>query len=239
MHVLGSSVQFLPLTDFLLGPKAFHRFFAAVEGWAHFPRAKRRLLELARATNVSGLIVISGDVHFWDFYASRPGCALSYPLVEFTSSGLTHDATEDIPRPATNWLKLVIPKPHFVSGSYLTNNFQPNYGLLRFDWEADGGPLIAMQARGTGGGLIHEHNVSLADLQAGAYVPAEGCRDYPDDLPPIVRYRVAICTVGAALAPPLVVLAAAVRAVLGALSPSESAPHANGAGAARRAKKTR
>lgn len=34
-----------------------------VESWGHFPRSRKRLLDLLHRTNPAGLVMLSGDVH--------------------------------------------------------------------------------------------------------------------------------------------------------------------------------
>ncbi|CAN0414204.1 unnamed protein product, partial [Laminaria digitata] len=34
-----------------------------VESWGHFPRSRKRLLDLLQRTDPAGLVILSGDVH--------------------------------------------------------------------------------------------------------------------------------------------------------------------------------
>jgi alkaline phosphatase D len=59
------------------------------EGWGNFPHEVDRFKGLVRETGAEGVIVLSGDRHISEFSeVKEPG--LDYPLVDFTSSGLTH-----------------------------------------------------------------------------------------------------------------------------------------------------
>lgn len=88
-HVIVSSIQVLTTNP-------------VVESWGHFPVARRRLLDLLRVTDPSGAVLLSGDVHHGELssasivrgYETESGASAKasrqQPLVEVTSSGLTH-----------------------------------------------------------------------------------------------------------------------------------------------------
>ncbi|EKX48825.1 hypothetical protein GUITHDRAFT_68468, partial [Guillardia theta CCMP2712] len=73
VHILVSSIQVLTSNNL-------------VESWKHFPRSKRKLLELILRYRPSNLVILSGDVHF----AERLFQLSGRPAVEVTSSGMTH-----------------------------------------------------------------------------------------------------------------------------------------------------
>lgn len=103
-HIIGSGIQFLPTQ---------HRF----EKWANFPAARQRLLALLTETHPKGVLLVSGDRHIGEFSRlAVPG--LAQPVLEVTSSGLTHPATNN-----TGELNELRVGP-------LIN--QKHYGLLRF-----------------------------------------------------------------------------------------------------------
>ncbi len=75
-NIIVSSVQFLSNQ---------HGF----ECWGNFPHEVDKLKGLVESSKAKGVIVLSGDRHISEFSAERlPG--VSYPLIDFTSSGLTH-----------------------------------------------------------------------------------------------------------------------------------------------------
>lgn len=75
-NILVSSIQFLA---------AEHGF----ETWGNFPKEAERLKELIVTTKANNVVLLSGDRHISEFSrTSIPG--LKYPLIDFTSSGLTH-----------------------------------------------------------------------------------------------------------------------------------------------------
>lgn len=75
-NILVSSIQFLSNE---------HGF----EGWGNFPHEVDRLKALLVSTKVKGAIFLSGDRHISEFSRTEIQ-GLPYPLVDFTSSGLTH-----------------------------------------------------------------------------------------------------------------------------------------------------
>ncbi len=75
-NVLVSSIQVL---------SGEHGF----ETWGNFPHEVQRLLRLIGDSGAKGVMVLSGDRHISEF-SRRDTEPLPYPLVDFTSSGLTH-----------------------------------------------------------------------------------------------------------------------------------------------------
>lgn len=59
------------------------------EGWGNFPHEVDKLATIIEGSNAEGVIVLSGDRHISEFSkTSLKG--VNYPLIDFTSSGLTH-----------------------------------------------------------------------------------------------------------------------------------------------------
>ncbi|QCX00491.1 alkaline phosphatase family protein [Aggregatimonas sangjinii] len=59
------------------------------EGWGNFPHEVDRFKRLVSDSKAKGVIVLSGDRHISEFSKTEVD-GLSYPLIDFTSSGLTH-----------------------------------------------------------------------------------------------------------------------------------------------------
>ena len=59
------------------------------EAWGNMPHERARLLQLLASSGAKGVILISGDRHISEF-ARWEADSLAYPIVEVTSSGLTH-----------------------------------------------------------------------------------------------------------------------------------------------------
>lgn len=108
-NLIISSIQFL---------SSKHGF----ESWGNFPHEIDRLEKLLVDTQAKNVIIVSGDRHISEFSKKTiPG--LEYPLVDFTSSGLTHyyaDFKEEF-------------NPHRV-GEVLADK---SFGLLEFDFDSN------------------------------------------------------------------------------------------------------
>lgn len=89
------------------------------EKWANFPAERDWLLDCIRKKSVPGVILISGDRHFHEISILKEADA-PYPLVEVTSSGLTH-----------SWENFEgEPNQHRVGEIFTGLGF----GMLRIDW---------------------------------------------------------------------------------------------------------
>jgi alkaline phosphatase D len=75
-NLMVSSVQFLSNK---------HGF----ECWGNFPHEVDRLKQIIVKSKAKGVIVLSGDRHISEFSKTKID-GLTYPLIDFTSSGLTH-----------------------------------------------------------------------------------------------------------------------------------------------------
>lgn len=125
-NVIVSSIQFLSNK---------HGF----EAWANFPHEIDKLEKIIVSSKAKGTFIISGDRHIATFSSKNiPG--LSYPLVDFTSSGLTHIyknfSGEENP---------------FVKGEVVK---EINFGLLKFDFKKN---KVTMEIRGKENKLLQEY----------------------------------------------------------------------------------
>ena len=122
VHLLVSTVQVLTRNPF-------------VESWLHFPRSKARLLRLLLKYRPSGLLLLSGDVHFAELTGGRG----DEEALEVTSSGMTHSCS-------SAWYGFLCT---LVMNAYHSHRVRPdatyshlNYGEATFDWgtaEGSGG----------------------------------------------------------------------------------------------------
>jgi len=124
VHVVVSSIQVLTTNP-------------TVEGWGHFPRERQRLIRLL-GRGVSGLFVLSGDVHHAEILDPLASIdSTSNPkkqsFLEVTSSGLTHDCSQpfygDMCQPLLDHYN----RNRFddTSNYYIGRNF----GQLLIDWD--------------------------------------------------------------------------------------------------------
>lgn len=87
------------------------------EKWADYPLAKERMLKAIRMSPVP-VVLISGDLHFAEISKTEDS-SLQWPLLEVTSSGMTHSSTGA-------YYKSSIRTGHIYYGL--------NFGLIEIDW---------------------------------------------------------------------------------------------------------
>ena len=109
------------------------------ECWGNFPHEIDKLEKMLVASKAKGTFIISGDRHIATF-SSKKVAKLNYPLVDFTSSGLTHVYSsfsgEENP---------------YLIGKVVA---EKNFGLLQFDFTNN---RVIMQIRGLENKLLGEH----------------------------------------------------------------------------------
>lgn len=76
IHLIGNGIQVISME---------HRF----EKWQNFPNERARMFELIKKTQAPGVIFLTGDRHIAEVSELNYE-GVSYPLRDFTSSGLTH-----------------------------------------------------------------------------------------------------------------------------------------------------
>jgi len=125
-NLIISSVQFLSHQ---------HGF----ESWGNFPHEVDKLKHIIKKSKAKGAIILSGDRHISEF-SLTPIEGLSYPLVDFTSSGLTHVYRS-------------------YSGEYNPYRLgtvvaEISFGLLKFDFDQK---KVHFQIRGKDNVLLQEY----------------------------------------------------------------------------------
>ena len=124
-NIIVSSIQIL---------SAEHGF----ETWGNFPKEVERLKDLLVSSKAANVVLLSGDRHISEFSATKLS-GLPYPLVDFTSSGLTHTYSDFSGEPNK-----------FRKGEVVS---ELSFGLLLFDFS---NRKLTMQMRGVGNGLQQE-----------------------------------------------------------------------------------
>ncbi|MEQ1675924.1 MAG: alkaline phosphatase D family protein [Chitinophagaceae bacterium] len=95
------------------------------EAWANFPHEQKRMLELIKNTKASGVLFLTGDVHYAEISRlEEPGL---YPIYDVTASGIT-----------STWDFATLNKNR-IEGPVMDNHF----GLLTIEWKKD--PVIRME----------------------------------------------------------------------------------------------
>ncbi|KAL9225688.1 hypothetical protein vseg_001582 [Gypsophila vaccaria] len=190
LTVIASSIQVI--SNF----SAVTRPFFSVEGWSRFPKERNRLFKLIHDSKRSGVLFISGDVHFAEI--TRYDCASGYPLYDVTSSGLTQSVEGVVPAlqyllrfmawltPAT---LRVMENCRYKSCVY----GKPNFGVIEVDWESH--PLtLKIEVRDVNGVPVATNKILISDLQANNRSKSDHQKycTLEVDLPWITRYRLAI-----------------------------------------------
>lgn len=116
------------------------------ETWGNFPHEVDRLEKLLVQYKPKNVIVLSGDRHISEFSKGTiPG--LDYPLIDFTSSGLTHSYSdfsgEDNP---------------YRIGTVV---FDKSFGVLKFNFKTQ---TVLMEMRGDNNTLQQKIRLSYKDL---------------------------------------------------------------------------
>jgi alkaline phosphatase D len=115
------------------------------ESWTNMPHERERFLELVRRTGASGVLFISGDVHWGEISRlERDGL---YPLYDVTSSGLTE-----------TWPS-VEPNRNRIGEVVRENNF----GLIDIHWDAVD-PVIRLQLIDVDGSLRNLVTLRLSEI---------------------------------------------------------------------------
>jgi alkaline phosphatase D len=118
-----------------------------MDEWGCFPHERQRLFDLIRSTEANGVILLTGNVHFAEISTVKTA---TYPLLDFTSSGLTH--INDAYAKTANEYRLAGPFSDL------------NFGFVEIDWAST--PVrITMKAVGQDGSVEFSHQISLDELQ--------------------------------------------------------------------------
>ncbi len=114
------------------------------ESWGNFPEERQKLLDLITASVAKNVILLSGDRHISEFSVWNSE-DLNYPLVDFTSSGLTHSYDGFSGEPN-----------QFRKGKVVKDL---SFGLLKFDFDRK---EVWMEMRGRNNRLQQKINLNYA-----------------------------------------------------------------------------
>ena len=109
------------------------------ESWGTFPHEVDKMKSLIKSSYAKGVLVLSGDRHISEFSSTKIE-GLNFPLIDFTSSGLTHSYSGFKGEENPDRIGEVVPELSF--------------GILKFDFNAK---KITMQMRGKDNILQQEH----------------------------------------------------------------------------------
>jgi alkaline phosphatase D len=120
--------------------------FNGYEAWANFPHEQKRMLDLIKKTKASGVIFISGDVHYAEISKLKePGL---YPIYDLTASGIT-----------STW-DFATPNDNRIEGPVMENHF----GMIDIDWGKKD-PVIHLRIYDVKDDERIHHKVHLSELQ--------------------------------------------------------------------------
>ncbi len=108
------------------------------ETWGNMPHEVDKFKRLVQSSKAKGVVVLSGDRHISEFSKTAID-GVNYPLIDFTSSGLTHAYTSYVFEANKFRIGEVVPKI--------------SYGLLSIDFK---NKEITMQIRGKEDALLGE-----------------------------------------------------------------------------------
>lgn len=129
-NILVSGIQFL---------SAEHGF----EKWANFPDELNKLKKLLATSKARNIILLSGDRHISEFSVAEIE-GLHQPLMDFTSSGLTHAYEEFSGEPN-----------QFRKGKVIK---QLSFGLLKFDFDKE---KVLFEMRGKENVLLQDYSINF------------------------------------------------------------------------------
>ena len=116
-EIKNSKDDFIVINSSIQVVSAEHGF----EKWNNLPHERDRLLELIESSPVP-IVILSGDRHISEFSLLKPDAKRNFPLLDFTSSGLTHSYSGFSGEPNTYRVKEVVSTTSF--------------GILDFDFES-------------------------------------------------------------------------------------------------------
>ncbi len=122
LYIVGSGIQFVAKDH-------------GYEKWANFPAARARMIKLISNANPKSLLFISGDRHMAEV-SQMEVSGLPYPLIDFTSSGLTH-----------TWKNFFNEPNEYRVGKLIV---EKNFGLIKIAWEGNN-PKVTFEVRGING----------------------------------------------------------------------------------------
>lgn len=122
----------------------FGAAYNGYEAWANFPHEQERMVQLIQKTKASGVLFISGDVHYGEISKRvYPGL---YPLYDVTSSGIT-----------STWM-FATPNQYRIEGPIMDNHI----ARLRIQWNKD--PLIITEIVDIHQNVRVEYTILLSEL---------------------------------------------------------------------------
>lgn len=121
--------------------------FNGYEAWANFPHEQKRMLDLIKKTKASGVVFLTGDVHYAEI--SKLSYEGLYPIYDITASGLS-----------STW-KFATPNKNRIEGPIMDNHF----GLLSIDCRKKD-PILLMEIYDVTNNQRIEYSIKLSELKS-------------------------------------------------------------------------
>jgi alkaline phosphatase D len=141
------------------------------EQWSTFGQSRGRLFGLIRCLQVDRVVFVSGDVHFGEiakFDGNTQDVGIGYPIVELTSSGMTHTAGEFWP------LRLLFPTI-FPSRRRRQLMLERNFATLVVRGASPADATVELRLHSLDKpGAVALHTELLADLSSSPRSSSEG-----------------------------------------------------------------
>lgn len=162
-------VQWKWLEEQLLNNKAQYTFIGV--GTSLFPDdriipemwldpSRDRLFDLIRKTKSSGVVFLSGDVHFAEIMKYPCKSRFGFDLYELTSSGLTHSLTSDFPLIGNRYPMNLIPETFSTKKDRYVDR---NFGVLNITFGEKG--KVEYQVRDYDGHYIMGIEIPYQDIK--------------------------------------------------------------------------
>jgi len=143
--VIGSGIQVLP--DDRVLPELWYK------------QSREKLFTLIRKYKVSGVIILSGDVHYAEIMKYPCKERIGYELYEFTSSGLTHHVSSHISLVSGIFSQIFSTTYNQPEDRY----FERNFGVIKFSFGNTNG--VKLEARNYYGHPVLSKEISHSELQ--------------------------------------------------------------------------
>lgn len=128
------------------------------EHWYEASRA--RLINLIRKYQLSGVILLSGDVHYSEIMRHPCPERVGYNLYEFTSSGLTHFISDYVPL-GGDLFNHLFPHTFNTPGDRF---MEKNFGVIKFSFD-DKEPKAILETHNDHGTKVMERVILKSELQ--------------------------------------------------------------------------
>eukprot|EP00049_Salpingoeca_infusionum_P002022 m.52994 g.52994 ORF g.52994 m.52994 type:complete len:542 (-) comp11346_c0_seq1:145-1770(-) len=135
MHIIASSVQVFTGNAF-------------VESWGHYPGELQQLLSLLKECRPSGVLFVSGDVHYGELIGFKGR------TVEMTSSGITHSVENSFVPNAVSEFIIEAASSNYSGHKHFTGK---NFAMIEIDMEP-AGPMLSHQ---------HQHDEAYGVKKTG------------------------------------------------------------------------